>query len=92
MTWRSHTPSLPPSPRRRPHNDHSTTHTHTETKFLRRHDTFHNLRLLKRMKKPSYTEPRIAWGDADEIDVDSSRVTKYEYNKAGAGPSKLLLK
>ena len=70
----------------------TTTHTHTETKFLRRHDTFHNLRLLKRMKKPSYTEPRIAWGDADEIDVDSSRVTKYEYNKAGAGPSKLLLK
>ena len=49
---------------------------------------FHNLRLLKRMKKPNYTEPMIAWGDAEEMDVDSSRVTKYELNNSG--PSKLL--
>ena len=40
------------------------------------------------MKKPKYTEPMLAWGDEDEMDVDSSRVTKYELTKAG--PSKLL--
>ena len=34
---------------------------------------FHNLRLLKRMKKPNYTEPAIAWGD----DVDKWRVLTY---------------
>ena len=51
---------------------------------------FHNLRLLKRMKKPNYTEPMIAWGDTDEVDVERSRVTKYEPGQAG--PSKLLLK
>ena len=41
----------------------------------------------------------IAWGDADELDVESSRVTKYEPGKekpsklllGQAGPSKLLL-
>ena len=61
---------------------------------------FHNLRLLKRMKTPNYTEPMIAWGDTDEVDVERSRVTKYELGQAGpskllqaqAGPSKLLLK
>ena len=51
---------------------------------------FHNLRLLKRMKKPKYTEPMIAWGDAEEVDVDSSRVTKYKQGGA-SGSSKLLL-
>ena len=50
---------------------------------------FHNLRLLKRMKKPNYTEPMIAWGDADDVDVDRSRVVKYE--QGSAGPSKLLM-
>ena len=51
---------------------------------------FHNLRLLKRMKKPKYTEPMIAWGDAEEVDVEHSRVIKYEAGQAG--PSKLLQK
>ena len=46
---------------------------------------FHNLRLLKRMKKPNYTEPMIAWGDTDEVDVEHSRVVKYQ--PAQAGPS-----
>ena len=34
---------------------------------------FHNLRLLKRMKKPQYTEPTIAWND----DVEKTGVTTY---------------
>jgi hypothetical protein len=34
---------------------------------------FHNLRLLKRMKKPQYTEPAIAWTD----DLAKSGVIKY---------------
>ena len=38
---------------------------------------FHNLRLLKRMKKPKYSEPMVAWGDSDELDVDKSRVRTY---------------
>ena len=50
---------------------------------------FHNLRLLKRMKKPNYTEPMIAWGDKDEVDVEHSRVIKYQQG-GQAGPSKLL--
>ena len=53
---------------------------------------FHNLRLLKRMKKPQYSEPMIAWGDSEELDVACSRVTKYSaagYSSSG-GPSKLL--
>ena len=49
---------------------------------------FHNLRLLKRMKNPQYSEPMIAWGDSEELDVAGSRVTKY--SAAGGGPSKLL--
>ena len=50
---------------------------------------FHNLRLLKRMKKPKYTEPSIAWADTEELDGEHSRVIKYE---PLTGPSKLLLK
>jgi hypothetical protein len=34
---------------------------------------FHNLRLLKRMKKPEYVEPAIAWAD----DLEKSAVTKF---------------
>ena len=33
---------------------------------------FHNLRLLKRMKKPDYTEPAIGWCD----DMEHSHVKK----------------
>ena len=52
---------------------------------------FHNLRLLKRMKNPQYSEPMIAWGDTEELDVDHSRVVKYSASaSSGAGPSKLL--
>ena len=46
---------------------------------------FHNLRLLKRMKKSEYTEPTIAWGD----DLEKSHVTKYTPGKP-AGASSLL--
>ena len=49
-------------------------------------DLFHNLRLLKRMKKLEYTEPAIAWSD----DVEKSAVTRYEPGKSGG--SSLLLK
>ena len=35
---------------------------------------FHNLRLLKRMKKPEYTEPAIAWSD----DLEKSAVVRYQ--------------
>ena len=35
---------------------------------------FHNLRLLKRMKEPQYSEPMIAWAADDE----HSGVTKYK--------------
>ena len=51
---------------------------------------FHNLRLLKRMKKPNYSEPMVAWGDEEALDVEKSRVIKFEQGKAG--PSSLLLK
>ena len=52
---------------------------------------FHNLRLLKRMKNPQYSEPMIAWGDTEELDVDHSRVVKFSASaSSGAGPSKLL--
>ena len=53
---------------------------------------FHNLRLLKRMKNPQYSEPMIAWGDSEELDVDRSRViTKWSAaGFSGGGPSKLL--
>jgi hypothetical protein len=34
---------------------------------------FHNLRLLRRMKKPNYVEPAIGWNNEDE----KSGVTKY---------------
>ena len=27
---------------------------------------------------PNYSEPMIAWGDTEEVDVDSSRVTKFK--------------
>ena len=37
---------------------------------------------------PNYSEPMIAWGDTEEVDVDSSRVTKF---KGASGSSKLLL-
>ena len=46
---------------------------------------FHNLRLLKRMKKPQYTEPAIAWTD----DLEKSGVIKYA--AAGAAGSSSLL-
>ena len=45
---------------------------------------FHNLRLLKRMSKPKYTEPAIGWTD----DIEHTGVQKY--TPAGAGPSHLL--
>ena len=35
---------------------------------------FHNLRLLKRMKKVSYAEPAVAWTD----NLERSSVTKFE--------------
>ena len=35
---------------------------------------FHNLRLLKRMKKVSYAEPAVAWTD----NLERSAVTKFE--------------
>ena len=47
---------------------------------------FHNLRLLKRMKKPNYTEPAIAWSD----DLEKSNVTKYQPGSS-SGKSLLLL-
>ena len=34
---------------------------------------FHNLRLIRRMRKPNYTEPAVAWTD----DVEKSGITKY---------------
>ena len=46
---------------------------------------FHNLRLLKRMKRPNYSEPAIAWTD----NVELSGVTKY--TPSIANPSHLLL-
>ena len=45
---------------------------------------FHNLRLLKRMNKPNYSEPAIGWTD----DVDHTGVRKY--NAASVAPSGLL--
>ena len=45
---------------------------------------FHNLRLLKRMNTPKYSEPAVGWTE----DTEHSGVTKY--NPAGAGPSNLL--
>ena len=41
---------------------------------------FHNLRMLKRMKSPNYTESTIAWSE----DLESSRV--IQYNPASAAP------
>ena len=35
---------------------------------------FHNLRLIKRMKCPLYTEPAVGWVEPDD---DKSGVTKY---------------
>ena len=49
---------------------------------------FHNLRLLKRMKKPMYTEPAIAWTE----DLEKSGVVKYEPAGAAGARSSLLLK
>ncbi|KAL1495949.1 hypothetical protein AB1Y20_014591 [Prymnesium parvum] len=34
---------------------------------------FHNLRLLKRMRKPAYTEPAVGWNQED----DKSGITKF---------------
>ena len=48
---------------------------------------FHNLRLLKRMKTPQYSEPTIAWAE----DLEHSGVTKYRPS-GSAGPSALLKK
>ena len=45
---------------------------------------FHNLRMLKRMKEPQYSEPTIAWAE----DLEHSGVTKYKPN----GASSALLK
>ena len=47
---------------------------------------FHNLRLLKRMKEPQYSEPTIAWAADDE----HSGVAKYR--AGGAVGSSCLLK
>ena len=41
---------------------------------------FHNLRLLKKMKQPNYSEPTIAWND----DVEKSAVTTYAAPTASA--------
>ena len=49
---------------------------------------FHNLRLLKRMKKPNYTEPAIGWGD----DVNKSRVGKFDSSSLNSDPLVLALK
>ena len=46
---------------------------------------FHNLRLLKRMKTPEYSEPTIAWAE----DLEHSGVTKYKPTGA-SHPSALL--
>ena len=35
---------------------------------------FHNLRLLKRMKEPKYSEPTIAWAE----DLEHSAVAKFK--------------
>ena len=40
---------------------------------------------------PNYSEPMIAWGDTEEVDVDSSRVTKFKQAGGASGSSKLLL-
>ena len=40
---------------------------------------------------PNYSEPMIAWGDTEEVDVDSSRVTKFKQVGGASGSSKLLL-
>ena len=49
---------------------------------------FHNIRLLKRMKKPTYSEPAISWSG----DLEKSAVTKFTPGLSAAGPSRLLLK
>ena len=50
---------------------------------------FHNLRLLKRMKKPEYSEPAIAWTE----DLEKSGVTKYLPGTSTGSPvSSLLLR
>ena len=46
---------------------------------------FHNLRLLKRMREPRYTEPAVGWSD----DLEESAVTKYMYQPGGASSSRL---
>lgn len=46
---------------------------------------FHNLRLLKRMRDPQYSEPTIAWSE----DLEHSAVTKYQ-PAASSGRSSLL--
>ena len=39
---------------------------------------FHNLRMLKKMKDPQYTEPTISWGDAEDEDQrNKARVTQF---------------
>ena len=47
---------------------------------------FHNLRLLKRMKKPDYAEPAIAWTD----DPLHTGVVKYKPGSSPGGSSGLL--
>ena len=47
---------------------------------------FHNLRLLKRMNKPRYTEPALAWSD----DLDNSNVTKYSPTASSVGSTSSL--
>jgi hypothetical protein len=49
---------------------------------------FHNLRLLKRMKKPRYTAPAFAWTE----DLEKSGVIKHEPAGAAGARSSLLLK
>ena len=49
----------------------------------------HNLRLLKRMMRPEYTEPAIAWSD----DLEKSAVGRYQPGSqpgSSSGPSLLL--
>ena len=43
---------------------------------------FHNLRLLKRMKKPQYSEPVIAWTEG----LDKSGVTTYQLGSGSVPP------
>ena len=52
---------------------------------------FHNLRMLRKMKRSQYSEPTIAWGDEEDEDDRNLKSRVTQFKPAEASSSRSLL-